>query len=50
MVEQHKDELGIFGRIGPTTYIADRQDGKVHLEDYISNQIEGLIEDKSVLD
>lgn len=47
MVEKHAGETGLFGRIGPTTEIGDEP---TQLEDFLSNQIEGLIDDKSVIE
>ena len=46
MVEKHADESGLFGRIGPTTEISGEP---VRLQDFLNNQMEDLIEDKSVL-
>jgi hypothetical protein len=41
-------ETGLFGRIGTTTSAG--QDGEqVKLEDFLSNQIEGMIADTSVM-
>lgn len=48
MVNKHADEAGLFGRIGPTTS-AGQIGEKVLLEDFLSNQIEGMIEDQSVM-
>ena len=48
MVEEHKDETGLYGRIGPTTAINEGED--VKLQDFLSNRVENLLEDKSILD
>jgi hypothetical protein len=48
MVESHLDEQGIFGRIGPTTGNYD-PDRKVKLDDFLSNQIEDIIDDQSIM-
>jgi hypothetical protein len=49
MVEKHAGETGLFGRIGPTT-TAGQETEVVKLEDFLSNQIENMIEDKSVME
>lgn len=49
MVEKHKDEKGFFGRIGPTT-ATGTSDEPLKLNDFLSNQIEDMIADHSVLD
>jgi hypothetical protein len=48
MVEEHKDETGLYGRIGPTTAINEGED--IKLQDFLSNRVENLLEDKSILD
>ena len=49
VVEEYGEEKGLFGRVGPTVELGERE-GQARLEDYLSNQIEGLIEDKSVIE
>jgi hypothetical protein len=48
MVQKHSGETGLFGRIGPTTS-AGQEGEQVKLEDFLSNQIEGMIADTSVM-
>lgn len=50
MVEAHGDELGIFGRVGPTFEVTEGEEVPQKLEQYFSNSMPELLEDKSVLD
>lgn len=49
MVEQHKDELGIFGRVDPTFTLKPGETPPDRLEDYLNNQMEGILKDDSVM-
>lgn len=50
MVAEHQDEQGFFGRVGPTIALESHEQKADSLEAFLSNQIEGILEDKSVLD
>ena len=50
MVTEHGDELGIFGRVGPTFELMDGQQSPQLLDQFINNQMPALIEDMSILD
>ena len=49
MVEQHKGELGIFGRVGPTFELAEGEEHPESLDQFLSNQMPKIIEDDTVL-
>ena len=48
-MEEYGEEKGLFGRVGPTVELPEHE-GQARLEDFLSNQIEGLIEDTSVIE
>ena len=50
MVEEHGDERGIFGRVGPKFELAPGEQHPEVLDQFLSNQMPNLLEDKSVLD
>ena len=49
MVEQHKEELGIFGRVGPTFKLKEGEADPKQLDQFLSNRVEQMIEDDTVM-
>ena len=50
MMEEHKDEKGFFGRIAAPDY-HDPDNAKLSvLDSYLSNQVEGVINDNRLLE
>ena len=57
VAEEHKDEIGFFGRVTDAPKLVDAQglplysssDGGASLDDYLSNRMERLESDQSIL-
>jgi len=50
MVEEHKDELGHFGRVGPTLALTEAEQKAGNLGEFLNNQVTAMIEDNSILE
>jgi len=47
MAEEHKDELGLYGRIDAPKI--EGEAGEARLEDYLSNRMQDVLSDESIL-
>lgn len=48
-VAEHQDELGHFGRVGPTVNLTENEKRAETLDQFINNEVLGIIEDDSIL-